>query len=112
MSDIKASYGGQGVPLSVGAFKNRPCGLGIEHPDFVLPTPQEIKSLRLLMGFSQVDLAKLVGVSWNSKGASSVRKWETIEGKEKRSVSPSAWQLMLLKVGLVSMEPLSVFYEK
>jgi DNA-binding transcriptional regulator YiaG len=112
MSEIKAIYDGQSVPLTVEAFKNRPCGLGVEHPDFVLPTPQEIKSLRILMGFSQVDLAKLVGVSWNSKGASSVRKWETIEGKEKRSISPSAWQLMLLKVGLVVIEPLNIFYEK
>lgn len=112
MSENKASYGGQGNPLTAEAFKNRACGLGIEHPDFIQPTPEEVKSLRKLIGFSQVDLAKLTGVSWNEKGASSVRKWETIEGKEKRSISPAAWQLMLIKAGLIFIEPININYNK
>ena len=112
MSEVKASYDGQGVPLTVEAFKNRPCGLGIEHPDFIQPTPQEVKALRKLLGFSQVDLAKLTGVTWTTKGASSVRKWETVEGKEKRSISPSSWQLMLLKAGLIVIEPVKINYDK
>ena len=112
MSEVKASYDGQGVPLTIEAFKNRPCGLGIEHPDFVRPTPQEVKGLRNLLGFSQVDVAKLTGVKWNDKGASSVRKWETVEGKEMRSILPSSWQLMLLKAGLIVIEPVKINYDK
>lgn len=112
MSENKACYYGQGVALTIEAFKNRACGLGIEHPDFIQPTPEEVKSLRILLGFSQVDLAKLTGVSWNQKGASSVRKWETIEGNEKRSISPSAWQLMLIKAGLIVIEPVNLNNEK
>jgi len=109
MSEEKASYDGQGIPLTVEAFKNRRCGLGIEHQDFVLPTPQEIKSLRNLLRFTQIDLAKLTGVKWTrEKGSSAVRKWETTEGKEMRSISPSAWQLMLLKAGLITIEPVKI----
>ncbi|GHG07189.1 helix-turn-helix domain-containing protein [Thalassotalea marina] len=106
MSETSPIYSGQGVPETFAAFKNRPCALGVEHPNFILPTPIEIKALRKLMGFSQVDVAKLTGCKWNVKGSSAVRKWETVEGKEHRSISPSAWQLMLLKSGLVTMEPL------
>jgi DNA-binding transcriptional regulator YiaG len=104
MSENKATYDGQGAPLSIEAFKNRSCGLGIEHPDFMRPTPEEVKALRLSMGFSQMELAKLTGVSWGKKGASSVRKWETVEGKEMRSISLSSWQLMLLKAGVITIE--------
>lgn len=111
MSEVKAKYNGQGLPLTIGAFKNRGCGLGIEHPDFIHPTPEEVKSLRKLIGLSQVELAKLTGVSWNHKGSSSVRKWETVEGKEKRNISPSAWQLMLIKAGLIVVEVVEINYE-
>jgi DNA-binding transcriptional regulator YiaG len=110
MSLDKISYEGQGAPLTIEAFKNRNCGLGIEHPDFIHPTPQEVKSLRKLIGFSQVDLAKLTGVTWTDKGASSVRKWETLEGKESRVISPAAWQLMLIKAGLVVINAVSISY--
>ena len=108
MSENTVLYGGQGSPLTIEAFKNRPCGLGIEHPDFIQPTPQEIRALRKLMGFSQVQLAKLTGVSWNTKGASSVRKWETLEGKESKPISIARWQLMLIKAGIVTVEPLDI----
>jgi DNA-binding transcriptional regulator YiaG len=110
MSLNKTNYEGQGVPLTIEAFKNRNCGLGIEHPDFIHPTPQEVKALRKLIGFSQVDLARLTGVSWTEKGASSVRKWETLEGKESRVISRAAWQLMLIKAGLVSINPVTLMY--
>jgi len=107
MTEIDDKYEGQGLPKNIDAYKNRACGKGIEHPDFVLPTPAEIKRLRNLLGFSQVDLAKFVGVSWNvKKGSSSVRKWETLEGKEMRKISLSAWKLMLIKAGLVVIEPI------
>ncbi len=108
MSEDKAIYNEKCIAVTLEAFKNRPCGLGIEHPSFMQPTPEEVRSLRMLIGFSQVDLAKLTGVSLNYKEASCVRKWETIEGKEKRNISPSAWQLMLLKAGLIVVEPVNM----
>ena len=74
MSENKANYQGQGLAITIAAFKNRPCGLGIENPDFVLPTPEEVKSLRKILGLTQIELAQISGVSWNSKDSSTVRK--------------------------------------
>jgi hypothetical protein len=107
MSENIAIYDGQQVPKTIAAFKNRNCGLGIEHPDFELPTPQEIKALRTLMGFSQVGVAKITGCKWTEKGSSAVRKWETTEGNEKRSITASSWQLILIKAGLVVVDPIN-----
>lgn len=94
--------------MTIASFKKRPCGLGIEHPDFLLPTPQEIKILRLLLGFTQIDTAKVTGVKWTVKGSSAVQKWETTQGKEMRSISASAWQILLAKAGLVFITPVSI----
>jgi DNA-binding transcriptional regulator YiaG len=105
MTDKKTDYEGQNIPLSITAFKNRRCGLGIEHPEYEPPTPEEVKALRKLIGLSQVGLAKLTGVSWNDKGSSAVRKWETLSGKECRAISAAAWQLLLIKAGLIKIEP-------
>jgi DNA-binding transcriptional regulator YiaG len=107
MSEINSIYIVNGECNSLESFKKNKCALNIEDPDFEPPTPEQVKNLRELMGFSQVDLAKLTGVSWNAdKGSGAVRKWETKEGKEKRSISKAAWQLMLIKSGLVTVEPL------
>jgi DNA-binding transcriptional regulator YiaG len=105
MAEQKTDYEGQSPPLTLAAFKNRASGLGIEHPDFSPPSAEEVKALRKLIGLSQVGLAKLTGVSWNEKGSSAVRKWETISGKESRSISAAAWQLLLIRAGLVKIEP-------
>lgn len=106
MSEDRTDFNGQDLPVSLEDFKNKACGLGIEHSDFVAPTPEEIKVLRKLLGFSQVDLAKFVGVSYNiKKGSATVRRWETVEGGHKRKISLFAWQLMLIKAGLVYIAP-------
>jgi len=89
-------------------FKLKPCARDIIDPLFVRPTPQEVKELRLIMGFSQSDIAVLAGVSYSVKGASAVRKWETKEGKEARKIPLSAWRLMLIKSGLASITPLKL----
>jgi DNA-binding transcriptional regulator YiaG len=107
MSEQRTNYEGQNTPLTLAAFKNRACGLGIEHPDFEPPTPQEVKALRKITGLSQVGLAKLTGVAWNDKGSSAVRKWETITGTESRMISRAAWQLLLIKAGLVEITPIN-----
>jgi len=107
MSEIKAEYKGQVIPLTLEAFKNRSCSLGIEHSEFIPPTPEEVKSLRTILRFTQNDLARFVGVSYSkNKGSSTVKKWETASKKESRAISLSAWQLMLIKAGLVVVTPI------
>ena len=36
------------------------------------------------------------------------RKWETLEGKESKPISIARWQLMLIKAGIVTVEPLDI----
>ncbi|TMP46608.1 DNA repair protein, partial [Pseudoalteromonas sp. S1650] len=53
--------------------------------------------------WSQTDVAKIVGVSWNHKGSTVVRKWETATDKpEHRKISYSAWRGLLCRAGVVS----------
>lgn len=91
-----------GQAITIEAFKNRPCSLPIDDTSYIAPTPEDIRTLRKLMGLSQAGLAKLVGVSWNDKGSTPVRKWETKkESKEYREISYSSWRLMLIGAGVV-----------
>lgn len=92
------------TPLtSLSAFRGLPSSLKYDTGEYVPPTPAQIKSLRHLMGWSQTDVAKIVGVKYNAKGASAVRKWETAVGsKEHNQISYSAWRGLLIKAGVVS----------
>lgn len=93
------------IPTSIDDFKLLACSLDIADVDFVAPGPLEVKALRNLIGFSQTDLAKFVGVTYNiKKGSTTVRKWETVSGNEARPISLSAWKLMQIKAGLIVVE--------
>jgi DNA-binding transcriptional regulator YiaG len=91
-------------PMTIMAFKNRPCSLKKTDPNFKQPTAKEVKMLRNLIGFSQAALAKLLGVTYNpAKGSTTVRKWETDESeKEHRPINYAAWRLLLVASNVIT----------
>lgn len=50
------------------------------------PTSREVKSLRLLLGFSQADLGIFAGKRVTKKGCSHVRLWETDDSKPEHPI--------------------------
>ncbi len=104
MSELITNYSGRGSAATLEAFKNRFSSLGIQHEQYVQPTSEEVRSLRKIMGLTQNELAALTGVFFDKKnGSSTVRKWEA-NTSEKSCITPSAWELMLLKSGLLTIE--------
>ncbi|MUJ27947.1 hypothetical protein GNP73_08155 [Aliivibrio fischeri] len=104
MSEITARYM-SALPVTVEAFRNRPCSLPITDPNYVPPTPEEVRALRQLLGFTQSRVGALVGRSYNKKGCKSVRRWENnIESKEYQPINYSAWQLMLLAAEVIFID--------
>jgi hypothetical protein len=64
-------------PTSLSAFKNRACARAYTD-NYIQPTPGEVKALIKLCNWSQTQVAKLTGVTYNPlKGSSTVRKWQT-----------------------------------
>ena len=102
METMKAYSSSQA--LTVEAFKNRPSSLPSTDENYVHPTSEDVKSIRNILGLSQVGLAKLLGVTYNEKkGSNTVRKWETSEeSKEHRKISYAAWRLLLLASGVIT----------
>lgn len=98
----KAGYDtGSGIPLQ--QFQDLPCALRFVDDGFRLPTAAEVDALVKAVGWSQNDVAKLVGVSFNpEKGSPTVRRWRTDEQyAEHRPIPYSAWRLMLIAAGVV-----------
>lgn len=105
MSNEHQTYGGGGNPATLQAFKNRACSLPYYDPGFELPTPEEIKALLKLTGWSQKQTALITGVNWNSKGSTSVRRWKAPrESDSHRQINYAAWRLMLLAAKVVSVD--------
>jgi hypothetical protein len=96
---------GGSLPISLEAFRNRPCALPFSHAAYMPPTPEEVDRLIDLAGWSQNVTAKLVGVAYNpKKGSSTVRKWKAaVEKDDSREIPYSAWRLMLIYAGVVSV---------
>ena len=93
------------TPVTVEAFKNRPCSLPKSHPRYIPPTPEDVKALRNLLGFPQARLGEFTGKAYNKKGCKAVRRWETsIENKEYNPIDYAAWQLMLLAAGVICID--------
>ena len=82
-----------------------PCLLPYYADGYEPPTPDMVDALIRLAGWSQTETAKIVGVSFNpKKGSTTIRKWRSpVDSKEHRSIPYSAWRLMLLSAGLVSI---------
>ncbi len=111
MSEITVKYKPNGSPeqppKTLNALRRRNCALGIQHEDYEHPTGMEVKALRELMGLTQRELASLTGVCVDKKkDSSTVRKWES-PSLEKSRISTSAWELMLLKAGVIPLEIIS-----
>ena len=87
-------------------FKKQPYAQTFSSGDFLLPTPKEIREIRKFFSLTQVDVAKILGASWDLKrGSATVGKWESKVGTaEHRSMPYSAWRLLLLHVGIVEFE--------
>ncbi len=106
MNDMATKYDtGNPLPLTLDAFSKRDCARLFDD-DYVPPTPEEVAQLIRLAGWSQNDAAKKVGVTWHpKKGSSTIRKWKSAKAKEEnRGIPYSAWRLMLLNAGVVSLD--------
>lgn len=103
MTERTQLYNDDAPLVTLSAFKGLPSSLKFITGEYIPPTPTQIKALRHIMGWSQTDVAKLVGVSFNHKGSTAVRKWETAtDKKEHNKISYSAWRGMLLAAGVVT----------
>lgn len=72
-------------------------------PHYEPPTPEQVKQLQIFAGWSQNDVAKLVGVYHTDKGSPTVRKWIAPVSNERhhRDIPYSAWRLMLIEAGIL-----------
>ncbi len=93
------------IPVVLGAFENRACALPKANENYRAPEPEEVKALISLCGWSQGVTAKITGVSYSSKGSTSVRRWQyPKENPNYRSIDYSTWRLMLISAGVVNQE--------
>lgn len=109
MSEKPAQYapaGGYATAQTIEAFRNRPCSLPFSHPDYKEPEPEEVDALIKVAGWSQRIAAMIVGVPFDAKkGSTTIRKWRTPRDKsEHRQIPYSAWRLMLLHAGVITIE--------
>jgi len=92
-------------PKSIEAFYNRRCALPFNHPDYQKPSPEEVDALIKIMGWSQRQVANLVGIACNDRGSSTVRKWKTkADLDDYRPIPYSAWRLLLIYAGVVTAD--------
>ena len=107
MSENHAGYRTENKTIkTLDMLKTRACALPYANPNYKPPSPDEISALIELAGWSQVETAKLVGVTYNpKKGSTTVRKWKApIESKEHRPINYASWRLLLLYAGVVTIE--------
>jgi hypothetical protein len=104
----KAQYIVSGVPLSIVAGTT--CTLPYSDPGYEPPTPQQVDALIKFMGWSQNDVARLVGVSYDpKKGSTTVRKWRTDKNlPEHRAIPYAAWRLLLIAANIAQHTETSV----
>jgi len=107
MSQYSPGYNldSEAAPASLDAFRKRACSLPLGDGNYRAPTPEELAALITLMGWSQNDVAKLVGVNYDpKKGSSTVRRWKApIEKLDHRDIPNAAWRLLLLHSGIVAI---------
>ena len=86
-------------------FKNQKFSRKFIDPEFVHPTFQDIKELRIFTGWNQAEMAGIVGVSYKAgKGATSIRKWcsDPQASNEARKIPYAAWRLFLIAARIVN----------
>ncbi len=106
MSEPIAAYNvNPSLPATLGAFRSRSSAEPYASDAYVPPTPEEVAQLIKLAGWSQTDAAKLVGVSYNKKGSTTIRKWKTSKAfDEHRAIPYAAWRHLLACAGVVKAE--------
>ena len=73
--------------------------------EYDMPEGKDLRFLRKIFELTQVDVAKILGVQWNSKGSSTVSKWEVERNKfDHRQIPYSAWRLLLITLNVVAVE--------
>ncbi len=103
MSENRPIYSSSpGVPRTLEAFRNHPSAKpfaeGYEPPD-----GGTVAALIDVMGWSQNQVAMLVGANYNpKKGSPTVRRWKT-DSDEHRQISYAAWRLLLVAAGVVDI---------
>lgn len=97
------------LPLTIEAFRNRACARSSYDDGYLPPTPDEVKKLRTLLGLSQRQLARFLGVNFTQdKGSPTVRKWETaLDKASHRQINQSAWEMMLLAAGVLTPQDIT-----
>jgi DNA-binding transcriptional regulator YiaG len=105
MSENKPVYNVTSDPAAIEGFYNRACINTFASGEYIPPTQGEIKALRKIKGWSQNDVAKITGVSFNpDKGSTTVRRWETSKDKkDSRDIPYAAWRLLLIHAGIVTL---------
>lgn len=103
MSEHKAIYDVTGLDCSIEEFKMRPCVRHRYSPEFVLPTPDEIKFVRTaLLGWPQTKLGAFLGYPIDLKGCPTVRRWERpVDANNHRAIEYNAWRRILLAAGVI-----------
>lgn len=80
------------------ALRELPCCLPFSHPDYEPPSPEQVDALIRVMGWSQSDAARIVGVACDAKkGSTTLRKWRASrDSAEHREIPYAAWRLLLI----------------
>jgi hypothetical protein len=113
MSEKAANYFVGGEINSIEKMKSLPCVLPCSHPDYKPPTPAEVGLLIKLAGWSQREVALIVGVNQTEKGSPTVRRWKTAStDKEFRQIPNATWQYLLHYAGLITIEETKNALEK
>jgi len=93
------------LPTDLQSFRRRCCALPYTDPDYHPPTPEEVTQLIKLAGWTQAQVAALVGVTGHpQKGSTTIRKWcAPTTKKDHRQIPYAAWRLMLLNAGVIKL---------
>lgn len=108
MTERTAVYDtGSGI-TGLNDIKRLACALPVCHENYIAPKPHEVDALIRVMGWSQRQVALITGVNHSSKGSPTVRRWKTSEeNKEYRQIPNSAWQLLLVCAGILTVSDIN-----
>lgn len=92
----------------ISILRESPAILPFVNEKYRRPLAEEVALAVQLSELSQMEVAQMLGVSFTSKGSSTVRRWQTQEGlPAHRPITYAAWRLLLLYVGIISAEDLA-----
>lgn len=102
MSEKSPIYKSDSTP-SLEAFKNKPSARRFDDPEYIAPTPEEVKALRLAAGWNNRNIADIAGYPYNpKKGNNTLRRWQfPTAHKEYTAIPYAVWRLLLIEVGVV-----------